>query len=65
MLIESVAGSAAYTAFRTSKLLQTIQQDLPDVEALQVQFLHLVHFNREPDSFERQVIQQLLHYGES
>ncbi|TNG02595.1 MAG: phosphoribosylformylglycinamidine synthase, partial [Gammaproteobacteria bacterium] len=32
---------------------------------MQVQFLHLVHFNREPDSFERQVIQQLLHYGES
>lgn len=56
-------GAAALSAFKTSKLLASLQAQLPSVTSLRSQYVHLIDNNRELDDRAREILQSLLHYG--
>lgn len=55
-------GAAALSAFKTSKLLATLQDQLPSVTAVSAQFIHLIDVD-ELDVKATVILQSLLHYG--
>ena len=56
-------GAVALSAFKTSKLLASIQDQLPTVTALSAQFLHLIESEIELDNRSSEILQSLLDYG--
>ncbi len=58
-----LAGPAAETAFRLSKLQARLHSRCDAVSGVSVRFRHFVHLERELDSRERTVLDALLDYG--
>lgn len=58
-----VPGAAALSEFRIEKLLTTLRADIPGLQALSAQFVHLADVEGELDRDQQSVLEQLLHYG--
>lgn len=56
-------GAVALSAFKSSKLLASIQVQIPSVTALSAQFLHLIDSEIELDQRSTEILQSLLQYG--
>ncbi len=56
-------GAAALSAFKSSKLLLSLQAKLPQVNAFSAQFVHLLDCTQELSSSDSEVLRALLHYG--
>ena len=63
MTMLQLAGPAAETAFRISKLREQLQSCSGAVRAVSVHFLHFVHTERPLGASEREVLDALLTYG--
>ncbi len=63
MTMLQLAGPAAETAFRLSKLRGQLQSRCDAVVGVSVRFRHYVHLAREPDAHESTVLSALLDYG--
>jgi phosphoribosylformylglycinamidine synthase len=63
MSILSLHGAPALSGFRLSKMLQGMQQDVPDLVALSASYWHFVHLARDLDDRERSHLDNLLEYG--
>ena len=56
-------GAAALSAFKSSKLLLSLQAKLPQVNAFSAQFVHLLDCTQELSNSDSEVVRALLHYG--
>jgi phosphoribosylformylglycinamidine synthase len=56
-------GAAALSAFKSSKLLHSLQAKLPQVKAFSAQFVHFLDCEEELSEQDLQVVQALLDYG--
>lgn len=56
-------GAAALSAFKSSKLLLSLQAKLPQVKAFSAQFVHFLDCTEELSSSDSEVVRALLHYG--
>ena len=63
MTMLQLAGPAAETAFRISKLREQLQSCSGAFRAVSVHFLHFAHTERPLDASERVVLDALLTYG--
>ena len=63
MTMLQLAGPAAETAFRISKLREQLQSCSGAVRAVSVHFVHFAHTERSLDASERGVLEALLTYG--
>jgi phosphoribosylformylglycinamidine synthase len=59
----TLPGSAALSAFRLKKLLDTLQARDPRVQSLDARFVHFAQIPRSLTSSERSVLNALLTYG--
>lgn len=62
--MHAMFGAVALSAFKTSKLLDTIQARLPSVNSLTAQFVHFVDKASMLTEHETTVLESLLQYGE-
>lgn len=65
MLISFFSGNAALSPFAADKLLASIQAQIPAVNTLAADYLHIVSFGSEADEAEISTLESLLHYGEA
>jgi phosphoribosylformylglycinamidine synthase len=65
MLISFFSGNAALSPFAADKLLASIQAQIPAVNMLAADYLHIVSFGSEADEAEISTLESLLHYGEA
>jgi len=56
-------GAAALSAFKSSKLLLSLQAKLPQVNAFSAQFVHLLDCTQKLSNSDSEVLRALLHYG--
>ena len=63
MIMLQLAGPAAETAFRTSKLCEQLRLCSSAIQAVSVHFLHFAHTERPLDGAEQVVLDALLSYG--
>jgi len=63
MTMLQLAGPAAETAFRLSKLREQLRSCSEAVRAVSAYFLHFVHAERPLDPAEKRVLEALLNYG--
>ena len=56
-------GAAALSAFKSSKLLLSLQAKLPQVKAFSAQFVHFLDCSQELSNSDSEVVSALLHYG--
>ena len=56
-------GAAALSAFKSSKLLLSLQAKLPQVKAFTAQFAHFLDCRQELSNSDSEVVRELLHYG--
>ena len=56
-------GAAALSAFKTSKLLVSLQAQIPAIVAVSAQFVHLLDQSSDLDTHSTEILQSLLHYG--
>lgn len=61
--MQAMFGAVALSAFKTSKLLSTIQANLPTVNILSAQFVHFLDSSDVLDEQEENILQSLLEYG--
>ena len=56
-------GAAALSAFKSSKLLLSLQAKLPQIKAFSAQFVHFLDCTLELSNSDSEVVRELLHYG--
>lgn len=56
-------GAAALSAFKSSKLLVSLQAKLPQVKAFSAQFVHFLDCTAQLSKHDLEVVHALLHYG--
>jgi phosphoribosylformylglycinamidine synthase len=56
-------GAAALSAFKSSKLLLSLQAKLPQVKVFTAQFVHFLDCRQELSNSDSEVVRELLHYG--
>ena len=56
-------GAAALSAFKSSKLLLSLQAKLPQIKAFSAQFVHFLDCTQELSNSDSEVVRELLHYG--
>ncbi|NQV70955.1 MAG: phosphoribosylformylglycinamidine synthase [Pseudohongiella sp.] len=61
--MQAMSGAVALSAFKTSKLLSSIQARLPTVTTLSAQFVHFLECDSALDEQENNILQSLLEYG--
>lgn len=62
--MQAMFGAAALSAFKTSKLLQSLKAQLPAVNSVTSQFVHLLECNRALNEKENSMVASLLSYGD-
>ncbi|MCW8962299.1 MAG: phosphoribosylformylglycinamidine synthase, partial [Gammaproteobacteria bacterium] len=58
------SGTAALSGFAADKLLNLLQQEVPAVDSVSADYLHVVLFNKDATVSELSTLESLLHYGE-
>ena len=61
--MQAMFGAVALSAFKNSKLLQTLQAKIPPVKAVHAQFVHFVNSKTDLSVDQLGVMQSLLSYG--
>ena len=56
-------GSPALSPFRQNRLLESLRNDIPDLESLYGEFVHFAEVNGELSDEEQAVLDRLLRYG--
>ena len=63
--MQALFGAAALSAFRSSKLLQTLQASFPNVSDIHAQFVHFIDCENDFAAAESVVLSSLLQYSEA
>jgi len=61
--MQVIFGAAALSAFKSSKLLLSLQAKLPQVKAFSAQFVHFLDCTEALSKHDSEVVCSLLHYG--
>jgi len=61
----TLRGAPAFSVFRTQKLLATLQESVPAVNNVYVEFVHFAHLSDALSEAEQAVLAKLLSYGPS
>ncbi len=61
--MQMMFGAAALSAFKSSKLLHSLQAQLPSISAFSAQFVHFLDCTEALGERDTAILQSLLHYG--